>query len=60
MSRFSDKIDMRFKYTPAAQTNVARTIARERRRLEELKEQQEAAAKAPLIDVSTKVRRIAK
>jgi len=33
VSKFTDRIDMRFKYVPAASTDVRRTIAREIARL---------------------------
>lgn len=36
MSRFTDRIDMRFAYTPATSTDIRKTIARERKRLASL------------------------
>lgn len=47
--KHANKIDMRFKYTPAAATDISKTIARERKRLaDEAKEKQPAAAPAPV------------
>ena len=65
MSKFTDRIDMRFSYTPAASTNVAATIRRERARLKavaeaEAKEKVEAAARQAAHDAEAmvKVRKI--
>ena len=60
MSKFTDRIDMRFQYVPAAATNVAKTIARERRRLAAQAARVEAEAVAIKQEAVSKVRRIAK
>lgn len=56
MSRFTDKIDMRFDYVPSGKTDIRRTFARERKRLAELAEKQKAAE----AEQSTKVRTLTK
>ncbi len=60
MSRFTDKIDMRFKYVPASKTNIAATIARERRRLAEAAAKQKAEAEAITIEQTLKLRALRK
>ena len=56
MSRFTDRIDTRFAYVPAAKTDIRKTIARELRRLAELKAKEEAVA----TEAQTRVRPIKK
>ena len=46
MARFSHKIDTRFKYVPAAATDVRITMNRERRRLAEIAEREAKRPKA--------------
>jgi hypothetical protein len=46
MSRFTDKIDMRFEYTHSSKTDIRRSIARERKRLDEERKRREAEAEA--------------
>jgi hypothetical protein len=46
MSKFTDKINMSFKYTPAAATDIRHTLNKERRRLAELREQEAARPRA--------------
>ncbi|MCR4299637.1 MAG: hypothetical protein NUV75_12985 [Gallionella sp.] len=45
-----------FKYTPAASTDIRKTINKERKRLAELKAAQEAKAKATTVEQEIKVR----
>ena len=54
MSKFTDKIDMRFDYVPSGKTDIRRTWAKERKRLAEEKVKQEAA----VAEVQTKVKSI--
>ena len=56
MSKFTDKIDMRFDYVPSGKTDIRRTWAKERKRLAEEKSKQEAA----VAEQSTKVRTLTK
>jgi len=42
MTRFTDRIDMRFQYTPASKTDIRKTFARELHRLAEEKRNREA------------------
>jgi len=51
MSKFTDRIDMRFPYVPAAATDIRKTWAKERKRLAEDKAKQEAAEKEAQIKV---------
>lgn len=44
--KFSHKIDTRFKYTPAAATDIRQSINRERRRLAEIAEREAKRPKA--------------
>lgn len=60
MSKFTDRIDMRFKYTPAASTDIGATIRKEQRRLAEEKARQDAEAAALQNERDTKVRKIVK
>jgi len=43
MTKFTDRIDMRFHYMPAAGTDIRKTFARERKRLADERAKQEAA-----------------
>ena len=56
MSRFTDRIDMRFSYTSAAATNIAKTIARKRKQLAEEAAKQKAEGEAISIEQSVKLR----
>ena len=60
MSKHTDKIDMRFKYTPAASTDITVSIRREQKWLAELIVKQEAEALTEQAEREAKVRRIAK
>ena len=55
MSRYTDRIDMRFAYTPAAATDISKTIRREQKRLAELKAKQDAEAEAITVEQAVKV-----
>ena len=46
MSRFSDRLDLSFKYTSAAKTTIAKTIKREQNRLKQLAAAQAAEVAA--------------
>ena len=46
MSRFTDRIDMRFLYTPSSATDIRKTFNRIRRQLAEQKALEEAKPKA--------------
>ncbi len=46
MSKFTDRIDMRFEYIPAAKTDIRRSIARARKRLAEEEARKTAEAEA--------------
>ena len=52
MSKFTDRIDMRFAYTPASKTDIRKTIARERKRLAD----ETAQTNAAQAEASVKVR----
>ena len=54
--KHAHRVNMQFVYVPAASTNVAKTIAKEKKRLAELK----AKAEAVEAEAQMKVRRIAK
>ena len=54
MSRFTDRIDMRFQYMPAASTDIRKTWAKERKRLAEEQAKREAAE----AEANVKVRKI--
>ena len=56
MSKYTDKIDMRFKYVPSGKTDVAATFRRFRAQSAELAEKQKAAEQ----EAQTKVRKTAK
>ena len=56
MSRFTDKIDMRFAYTPSGKTDIAATFRRVRKQQQEAAERQKAAER----EAQVKVRKIAK
>ena len=56
MSRFTDRIDTRFKYTPAASTDISVRIKRETKRLAEEKARKDAEAEATTIEQAIKVR----
>ena len=58
--KHANKIDMTFSYTPAAATDIRKTIAREKKRLAEQAAKQKAALEAIEIEAQQKVRRIAK
>ena len=58
MSKYTDKIDMRFKYTPAAATDIRQSINREHRRLAALKAEQEARDAAESAKPRATVRKI--
>jgi len=60
MSKYTDRIDMRFDYVPAASTDIRKTINRERRRLAELKAKEEAERMQREEEREAKVRRIGK
>jgi len=54
MSKFTDRINMHFAYTPASKTDIRRSIARERKRLADEKAKAEATEK----EAQMKVRKI--
>ncbi len=56
MSRFTDRIDMSFPYVPAAQTDISKTIKRERKRLAEEAEKRKAESEVTMIEQAIKVR----
>ena len=56
LSKFTDRIDMRFQYVSSAATNIAKTIARERKRLAEEKAKREAEGEAISVEQSVKLR----
>ena len=58
MSKFTDRIDMRFLYSPSSATDIRKTFTRERKRLAELKAKQEAEAVAVAQEQVAKVRAI--
>lgn len=60
MSKFTDRIDMRFKYTPAASTDIRVSIRRRQRELEEERLRLEAEAAAREEEKLAKVRSIKK
>lgn len=55
MSKFTDRIDMRFQYVPAAATDVSKTIKREQKRLAEEKARYDAKAAAISVEQAVKV-----
>ena len=58
--KHANKIDMRFEYTPAASTDIRKSIRREQKRLAEEKAKQEAIAQAEEAERERKVRSIKK
>lgn len=54
--KHANRIDMTFKYTPASKTNIAATIAREKKRLAEL-ERQQADAEAERVGKVAPIRK---
>ncbi len=62
MSKYTDKIDMTFQYTPASKTDIRKTFAAERRRLAKIAEEkrindEEAERKVSLLKRSTTERK---
>ena len=51
MSRFTDRIDMKFLYTPSQSTDIRRTFARIRREIKEREEQAKKMATVTKIKV---------
>lgn len=47
-SKFKDRIDLSFKYTCAAKTDISKTIQREKERLKKLQEEETKAGKKVL------------
>lgn len=58
MSKFTDRIDMRFLYTPSGQTDVRKTFNRVRRQLAEQKAKRDAEDAAVKQEQVAKVRGI--
>ena len=52
MSRFTDRIDMKFLYTPSSATDIRKTFNRVRRELKEREEQAKKMATVTKIKVS--------
>lgn len=62
MSKYTDKIDMTFQYTPASQTDIRKTFAAERKRPAKIAEQKrineaEAQQKVASLNRSTTKRK---
>lgn len=55
MSKFTDRIDMRFLYVPAASTDIRKTLNRVRRQIAKAEAAKQAEAEAAETEVRAKV-----